>query len=128
MPRPVEQNFHRFTQKYYVLYSSRPGARIIRVYDPHRLVPKDDRSGAWLMMSGERETDAVTLGGGMTVGPDLDFDDVALANEARHKPAVRPEIDVLRRADLTQPAIVHHCKSVRHRKCFALVMSDIDKR
>ena len=61
--------------------------------------------------------------------PDHDaVEDVALADEVRHKGVLRLVVDVLRRADLLDAALVHDHHGVGHGQGLLLVVGDIYKR
>ena len=54
-------------------------------------------------------------------------DDVALADEVGHKGVDRFVVDVLRRADLLDFAVLHHHHPVRHGQRLFLVVGDVDE-
>jgi len=56
------------------------------------------------------------------------FDDVAGADEARDEFRLRAIVDVLRRADLGDQPLVHHCDAVGHHQRFLLIVRHVDER
>jgi len=60
--------------------------------------------------------------------PDHDaVNDVGLTDEVRHKGVLGLVIDILRRADLLDAALVHHYDGVGHGQGLLLVVGDVDE-
>ena len=55
------------------------------------------------------------------------FDDIGFPDKACNKTVFRFIVDIYRRTDLLDFAIIHDNDRVRHGQCFFLVMCDIDK-
>ena len=53
---------------------------------------------------------------------------IGAAEKSCHEPRRRPLVQVLRGADLGDPALVHHGDAVGDRHCLLLVVGDIDRR
>ena len=60
-----------------------------------------------------------------TVG-DRSVEDVGIAEEFRREQAVRAKIEVLRRADLLDPAVIQQADPVGHRHRLVLIVGDVE--
>ena len=66
------------------------------------------------------------IGSAVVLGLHLTFNKCGLANELSNKPAIGSRIDILRRADLQQAALVENRQPIGDRQGFLLIMGHID--
>ena len=99
-------------------------AEALRAHEDHRVVADAEAVAVEAEKAAERGLD---LGHAVLEPRDLAAEDVLLADEGGDEGRLGVEVDLVGRADLLDPAVVHHRDPVGHGQGLALVVGDEDE-